>query len=155
MSFRITGLDPASFIPLYGLGDAELATRGASRRIVGPGGGIPDRVEVRDAREGETVILLNHVHQPAATAYRASHATFILEGATQAAELIDEVPDVIASRLISLRAFSEGHELVTADIVPGTGLADLIERFFEDPSVAYLHAHYAKPGCYAARVDRV
>jgi hypothetical protein len=23
-----------------------------------------------------------------------------------------------------------------------------------DPHVAYLHAHYAKPGCYAARIDR-
>lgn len=27
-------------------------------------------------------------------------------------------------------------------------------RFFSNPAVAYLHAHYAKRGCYAARIVR-
>jgi hypothetical protein len=38
--------------------------------------------------------------------------------------------------------------------VQGTALASLIESMFEDPAVSYLHVHNAKPGCYAARVDR-
>jgi hypothetical protein len=33
-------------------------------------------------------------------------------------------------------------------------LDGLIDRFFDNPNVAYLHAHYAKRGCYAARIDR-
>ena len=28
-----------------------------------------------------------------------------------------------------------------------------IEHLFSDPAVAYLHAHYATRGCYAARID--
>ncbi len=29
-----------------------------------------------------------------------------------------------------------------------------IERMLRAPDVAYLHAHFAKPGCFAARIDR-
>jgi hypothetical protein len=30
----------------------------------------------------------------------------------------------------------------------------VIARFFQDPAVAFLHMHFAKPGCYACRIDR-
>ena len=33
-------------------------------------------------------------------------------------------------------------------------LAAAIEDFFASEEIAYLHVHNAKPGCYAARVDR-
>ena len=29
-----------------------------------------------------------------------------------------------------------------------------IERLFAEPRAAYLHAHFAAPGCYAARIER-
>jgi hypothetical protein len=30
----------------------------------------------------------------------------------------------------------------------------MIEAFFADPRTRYLHLHFAKPGCYAACVER-
>ena len=30
----------------------------------------------------------------------------------------------------------------------------IIAAMFETPEIAYLHAHYAKRGCFAARIDR-
>jgi hypothetical protein len=30
----------------------------------------------------------------------------------------------------------------------------LIEHQFAQPKTQYLHIHFARPGCYAARVDR-
>lgn len=96
----------------------------------------PGSGELRDAREGEIIIFLSHLHRPADTAYRASHAIFVLEGAATASELVDEVSNVIDSRLIPLAAFSEKHELVTADAVPGVDPGALIKRLFEKPSVA-------------------
>jgi hypothetical protein len=33
-------------------------------------------------------------------------------------------------------------------------MAALIARLFADPRVAYIHAHNAKRGCYAARIER-
>ena len=154
MSFRVRGLDAKQFSHLYGLGDEDLARYGARRRIVEAGAGIPDRIEVREAQPGEKVILLNHVHQPADTPYRASHAIFILEGAQAACNLLDAIPDVMTTRLISIRAFGFNHELNMADIVMGDALPDIVSKFFDNPDVAYLQAHYARPGCYAARIER-
>ena len=154
MSFRITGLDPAPFRHLYGLPDDALAAHGVQRRIADAKPGFPDRVEVRDAEPGETLLLLNHTHPPADTPYRASHAIFVREGAERAYDATDEVPEPLRLRLISLRAFDGEHQMVDADVVAGQELEGAIERFFANPAVRYLHAHHAKRGCYAARIER-
>jgi hypothetical protein len=154
MSFRITGLDPAPFRHLYGLSDADLAARGAKRYVADKTPGFPDRVELRDAEPGERVLLLNHTHQPADTPYRASHAIFVREGAERAYSAVDEVPEPLRGRPISLRAFDSDHMMVDADLVDGRELDGLIERFLADPKVSYLHAHYARRGCFAARIER-
>lgn len=154
MPFRITGLDPAPFRALYGLSDAALAAAGAKRYVVDVTPGFPDRIEVRDLEPGETALLINYVHQPAETPYRASHAIFVREGAEQRYQAVDEVPEVIRIRPISLRAFNTEGEMVDADLVDGRQIETLIERFFANQEVAYLHAHYAKRGCYAALISR-
>jgi hypothetical protein len=117
--------------------------------------GFPDRVELRDAEPGETVLLLNYVHQPANSPYRASHAIFVREGATERYDRIGEVPESFRARMLSLRAFNDAGEIVDADLVDGQRIEDLIARLFEKPDVAYIQAHYAKYGCYAGRIDRV
>ena len=154
-SFRITGLSPEPFRHLFGLPDAELRLLGARRYVVDAKPGFPDRIEVRDAEPGETVLLVNHTHQPADNPYRASHAIFVREGAEKAYDAVDEVPEVMRRRLLSLRAFDPDHLMIDADVVDGERAEDLIGRLFENPRVAYIHAHYAKRGCYAARIDRV
>ncbi|WP_380874776.1 hypothetical protein ACFB49_01270 [Sphingomonas sp. DBB INV C78] len=154
MSFRIRGLDPTPFQHLYGQSDADLALQGARRMIVDAAPGFPDRIELRDGQPGEAMLLLNFVHQPAPTAYRASHAIFIREGATAAAHFLDQIPEVMAIRPISLRAFDGADDMIDADLVAGEDLAAAIDAFFDNPNVNYLHAHYAKRGCFAARIDR-
>lgn len=154
MSFRLSGLSPDAFVPLYGLPDAALAARGVRRVIADAPLGYPDRIEMRDAAPGESLLLLNHVHHDVANPFRASHAIFVREGATRRYEAVDEVPDVLRVRPISLRAFDAAGFMTDADLVDGRELGAAIERLFADGSVAYLHAHYAKRGCYAARVER-
>ena len=116
--------------------------------------GFPDRIELRDLEPGETALLLNFVHQPADTPYRASHAIFVREGAEERFEVVDSIPEVIRLRQISLRAFDEQGEMVDADLVDGREIEPLIDRLLAAPEIAYLHAHYAKRGCYAARIER-
>ena len=154
MSFRLQGIDPDQFSHLFGLADADLALVGAKRYIVDANPGFPDRIELRDMEVGERAILLNHEHQPADTPYRSRHAIFVREGADRAYDAIDVVPEVLRIRPVSLRAFNAIGEMVDADLVDGPALVPLIERFLADPSVAYLHAYYAKRGCYAARIVR-
>ncbi len=154
MDFRITGLSPEPFRHLYGLPDAELAAQGAVRCVADSSPGYPDRIEVRDAEPGESLLLVNHTHQPADTPYRSSHAIFVLEGAEATYDRVNEVPQALKLRPVSLRAFDAGHMMVRADLARGDEVEALIRRYLADPDAAYLHVHYAVRGCYAARVER-
>jgi hypothetical protein len=154
MAFRITGLSPEPFLPLFGLPDAELAARGVLRVRVDAPVGYPDRIEMREAAPGETVLLLNHCCQPADTPYRATHAIYVREGATATYERTGEVPDVMRRRLLSLRAYDAQGMMRDADVVEGVDLEPVVARLFADPGVAYIHAHNAKRGCYSGRIDR-
>ena len=53
-----------------------------------------------------------------------------------------------------LRAFAADHMMVDADLVEGNEVEGLIEKLLANPEVAYVQAHWAKHGCYAARIDR-
>ncbi|MEM7353790.1 MAG: DUF1203 domain-containing protein [Acidobacteriota bacterium] len=154
MSFRISGLSPEPFRHLFGLSDDDLARHGAQRYIAKTKPGFPDRIELRDAEPGESLILVNYTHQPADSPYRASHAIFLNESAKAAYDRIDEVPEVLHLRVISLRAFDADDFLIDADLAQGDAIETEIRRLFDNPRVDYIQAHYAKPGCFAARVDR-
>lgn len=154
MTFRISGLPAEPFVSLYGLDDEALIQFGARRYIADTMPGFPCRVTLEDAEPGERVLLVNYVHQPAETPYRASHAIYVREGALSAASLIDEVPASLSGRELSVRAFDRGGMMVDADLVGGTELEALIALLLANDTVEYLHVHYAKRGCYAARVDR-
>lgn len=154
MRYRITGLSAQPFRHLYGLSDSELARHGVQRYVVDEHPGLPDRIEMRDALPGEKVLLLNHVCQPANTPYRASHAIFVREGAEQTYDRIDEVPEVMRTRLLSLRAYDADGMMLDADVVDGRDIERVIRQFLGASAVSYIHAHNAKRGCYSGRIDR-
>ena len=139
MAFRITGLAPEPFRHLYGLSDQELAHRGVKRYIADKQPGFPDRIEMRDASVGEKLLLLNHVCQPAETPYRATHAIFVREGAENAYDRVDEVPEVMRTRLLSLRAYDAEGMMLDADVVDGKEIESVIARFFATPHVCLLY----------------
>lgn len=154
MDFQISGLPLAGFKPLFALPDTELARRDIVRRIVDERPGFPCRVSLRDADLGERVLLLNFEHLAVATPYRSRHAIYVRENAIEAQLKVNEVPQVLAIRLLSVRAFDSAGMMRVADVVQGKDVAPVIEQMLADPSVAYLHAHNAKAGCFAARIDR-
>ena len=154
MAFRIQGLRREAFAHLIGQPGEVLRRSGAERIIVDSSPGYPDRITLDDVPAGEAVLLLNHLHQPADTPFRASHAIFVRERGGEAFDAVDVIPPALERRLIALRAFDARDYMIAADIAAGTDLAALIESMLADGRAHYLHAHYAKWGCYAARVDR-
>lgn len=154
MAFQIKPLAAERFAHLYDLSDDELAEAGAVRMQVDAQPGFPCRVSLSEAEIGETVILVNFEHLSVASPYRSSHAVFVRENAPESPTLIDEVPESLRIRLLSIRAFDERGMMLDADVVHGRELESAIERLFANSTVEYLHIHNAKPGCYAARVDR-
>jgi hypothetical protein len=155
MGYRISGLPLAEFEPLFGLDDEALKARNVSRVVADSKPGFPCRVTLEDAEPGETLLLLNHEHQAAATPYRSGHAIFVREAARSQAVLQNQVPPVLVTRLLSVRAFDRIGMMVDADCTEGAHLQPVIERLFADARTAYLHVHNAKRGCFAARVDRL
>lgn len=153
--FQIHALDPKLFIPLFGLPDAELAARGIRRHLVQEFPGTPCRVSLTDALVGEIVLLLPFTHQEANSPYRSSGPIFVRENVARAQPAVDEVPESVRGRLLSVRAYDAEGMMTNADVVDGAELEPCISRCFGDASVAYLHLHNARPGCYSCRVDRV
>ena len=104
--------------------------------------------------EGERLLLLPYMHHEVDIPYRASGPIYVREAAMQAVQEAGDVPALLRSRLLSLRAYDARDMMVLADVLPGTELESGIAQLFAIKRVAYLHVHYAKPGCYACRVDR-
>lgn len=154
MDFRITGLAAAEFAPLAALDETELARRGVVRCAVDAEPGYPCRVSLRDAPVGARVLLLNYEHLPVASPYRSRHAIYVDPAAPQARLQPNEIPAMLERRLLSLRAFDAAGMMVDADVVEGGLLAQGIRRLLDAPGAEYLHVHFAKRGCYAARVER-
>lgn len=152
--FRYIGLGAAAFAPFFALDDEALAARSIRRMIADKKPGFPCRVTLEDAEPGERVLLLAYQHQPAQTPYRASGPIFVREEARRSFDRIGDPPAALLSRLLSVRAYDGDGMMVDADVVPGDALEPLLERCFADAKVSYAHIHYARRGCYAARVER-
>jgi hypothetical protein len=154
MSFRISGLPLEHFAPLFTLTDAELAAQGAQRRIADDRNpGFPCRISLTDSRKGDELLLVNYEHHPVDSPYRMRFAIFVRKG-EERYDAVDRVPDQLRVRTLAARAFDAEAMLIGWDLADGYEIEAAIERLFADPRAAYLHLHFAAPGCYAARVDR-
>ena len=154
MSYRITGLSPELFSHYWSLSDAELESRNIRRVRADDDRGFPCRISLEDARTGEALLLLPFAHHDVAGPYRASGPIYVRERASQAASLTDAVPVAFQRRLISVRAYDAAGWMRGADVNEGDKLDVTIRRHLLEPATAYLHLHNARPGCFAARVDR-
>ncbi|WP_158818339.1 DUF1203 domain-containing protein [Methylocapsa sp. S129] len=156
MTFQIRALDQDAFLGFFAMSDGELANHGAVRRIATAKPGFPCRVSLADAEIGDELILINHMHQPHASPYRASHAIFVRKGVETAKPMIGETPQFFRARALSLRAFDSEAMIVAAELMlDGENLGPALDKLFDIEKVSYVHIHFAKFGCYAARADRV
>jgi hypothetical protein len=114
---------------------------------------FPCRISLTDAAVGDEVLLINHEHLPVDSPYRSRHAIYIRAG-ERTFDAVDTVPDMLRRRLLSVRAFDDAGMMTGCDVVEGAGLERVVAALFTEPKAAYLHVHFARPGCYAARIER-
>jgi len=154
MTYKISGLEPSQFAHLIGLSDEDLARHNAVRVAADKDRGFPCRVSLEDAPAGETLILLHHTSHDVATPYRSAYAIYIRERADAAAHFVDRIPPVFEGRPLGLRGFGADGNLKNA-LLALPGQADArIRELLADPAIAYIDAHNAAHGCFAARVER-
>ena len=155
MSYRIEALPLAPFQHLFALNDAALALIGARRMVADAPNSAPCRVSLIDAAPGETLILAHHDHLTDETSpYRQGGPVFVREAAEQSAPFIGCVPDQIARRLLSARAFDAETMMLDADVVEGAELDARLRQWFADPAVEQVQIHTARRGCYLAKACR-
>lgn len=154
MSFRIKGLPANRFEHLFALSDDELAKHGAVRRRADDRTpGYPCRVSLTDSKPGDELILVNYEHLAVDSPYRMRFAIFVRQG-DKTYDKLDEVPEQLRQRVLAVRAFDAKGMMVGFELVDGRELEQAIEKLFRLPHADYLHAHFAAPGCYAARIER-
>jgi hypothetical protein len=113
----------------------------------------PCRVSLSDSRPGDELILVNYEHHAVASPYRMRFAIFVRKG-EETFDKRDDVPEQLRKRTLAVRAFDADAMMVGFELIEGVKLENAIERQFANPGAAYLHIHFAAPGCYAARVER-
>jgi Protein of unknown function (DUF1203) len=149
--FRIQGLPAEPFAHLFALSDEALRERGAVRRIAD--GPRPCRVSLTDAKPGDELILVNYEHHAVASPYRMRFAIYVRKG-EQTFDAVDDVPEQLRTRTLAVRGFDATGMMTGWELIDGGRLEEAIDRLFADPRAAYLHVHFAAPGCYVARIER-
>ena len=155
--FLVSGIS-ADIVKQYRhLSEEELQKHRVLRRVADEKPGFPCRVTLVDAEIGESVFLLNFEHLPGLSPYRSVGPIFVRESATETYSKANEIPEVlrIPGRLLSARAYDDEDLIVAAEVIESTEIDRSIQRLLGDSSVAYIHVHNARPGCYSCRIDRV
>jgi hypothetical protein len=153
-TFQVVALSDRPFAALATLPAAVLEARGIRRVVADDKPGFPCRVSLEDAEPGESLWLLSHVHHDVPGPYRASGPIYVREHAVMATQAPGELPALLRSRLLSLRAYDAHGMMRDADVCEGIALEPVVTRLFADPAVAYLHVHNARPGCFLCRIER-
>jgi hypothetical protein len=155
-SFRISGISAEVLNELRHLSDDELRQRNVFRYIADHKPGYPCRVSLVDAEIGESLLLLNFGHLMSSTPYRSVGPIFVRESARETYVRLDEIPEVLRApgRVLSVRAYDLNDMLAGAAVIGTAEIDQSIQEFFANRQVAFLHVHYAGPGCFACRVDR-
>ena len=154
MSFRITGLQAEHFNHLFALSDEELRGQGVVRSIADARDpGYPCRISLTDSEPGDELLLVNYEHHAVSSPYRMRFAIYVRKG-EQTYDAINEVPEQLRIRMLAVRAFDAKSMMLGWELIQGRELEAAIVRLFANPAAAYLHVHFAAPGCYAAQVRR-
>ncbi|WP_125721965.1 DUF1203 domain-containing protein [Pseudoalteromonas rubra] len=152
--FRINGIDKHSFSELLSLNEQELENHNAKWITADANPGYPCRVSLIEANIGERVLALPYLHHNADSPYRASGPIFVRENAIKAKLNINEIPEILRERLLSIRAYNKQQIMIHAEILQGAELEPGIRKQLLNHEVEYIHIHNANPGCFNCSVHR-
>ena len=69
-------------------------------------------------------------------------------------EILASYPDEFRELPLLLRAYTQGDGQVDSKLIKDGDAEAIIDTFFNDPQVAYLHLRDGESGCYYARIER-
>src|SRR4051794_14440960 len=134
-------------------GDVDARAAGARRRIADDRS--PCRRCLRDAEPGDPLVLASYDPFTVRSPYAGEGPVFVhAEGCDPFASAPGAVCEQVHSRVLSVRAYDADALMTSATVLPGEQFAEHAAQTLDDAAVAFLHVHFAGPGCFAFRVDR-
>ncbi len=115
---------------------------------------FPCRRCLTDAEPGERMLLLPYDPFRSDSPYTGEGPIFVHADVCDPFRPNGEVPGQLIRRMLSIRAYDARGMMVGADVVDGTFIEGAAQRLLDVPGAAYAHVHYARPGCFACRIDR-
>ena len=152
--FRIMPLPATLFAGYFTMSERELKEQNAALVPVTSHPGYPCRVSLQDAEIGETVLLTEYTHHRAATPYRSSGAIFVRQLAQPAELGVNEIPEMLLRRLLSVRAYDSAGFMKDASAVEGPDLEVALANLFARPEIRRVDIHNAGAGCFNCRALR-
>ena len=113
-------------------------------------GGEPCRRCLRRAEPGEPLLLLGYDPFVVRSPYAGQGPVFVHERCGERGAGVEQV----RGSVLSVRAYDEDAMLLDSEVMPGEALGDRAAELL-DGAAAFLHVHFAGPGCFAFRVDPV
>lgn len=128
---------------------------GRTVRVTVADGGEPLRDRLRRAAPGERILLCGYQAVPLPSEFAAIGPVFVsADGATATPPLRDALPAGYFNRTFALRGYDALDRIAHSTLVEPEHAPAEFAALLARPGVAYLHAHFAGHGCFAARIDR-
>lgn len=134
-------------------GDAD-PYASAGRSVVAQGR-EPCRRCLRNAETGDNLLLLPYDPFLVRSPYTGEGPVYVhADGCDEHRAEPDVLPEQVGGpRQFSVRAYDDAAMMLDAVVVPADELADHARKLLSN-GAAFLHAHFAGPGCFAFRIDR-
>ena len=115
---------------------------------------FPCRHCLRDAEPGEELLLASYTPYQTQNPYREFGPVFVHAEACPRYRAEQGIPDQLRRRLLALRGYDGQQRLLAGEVVQGAEVEGAIERLLSRDDVAWIHVRFAKPGCFACRIER-
>ncbi|MDP2572136.1 DUF1203 domain-containing protein [Vibrio penaeicida] len=153
-NFIVKPLEKNIFDELLNKSEEQLAEVNARWLFADSKPGYPCRVSLKEAEVGEKVLLVPFKYHDVLSPYQGTGPIFIRENAETAQLDINEIPEILTKRLLSVRAYNSENLMIHAETVQGEEFKTSIRNQFLNGEVAYLQIHNANPGCFNCNVLR-
>ncbi|MCI2228838.1 DUF1203 domain-containing protein [Polaribacter sp. MSW13] len=140
---------------MFNLSQEELSEKGIVKMVVDEKPGYPCRVTLEDVEIGEEVLLFPFQHHITNSPYQSSGPIFVRKNAKSPNLSINEIPEMLLHRLLSLRVYDNKGMMIEAKTIDGEKLKNEIEVIFNNKSANYIQIHNSSPGCYNCQVNRM
>jgi uncharacterized protein DUF1203 len=115
---------------------------------------FPVRCCLSDETRADRVLLVSVQPPVADSPYTARSPVYVHRQACPGRPVGSPIPEILATRRLSLRAYDERHMITGSAVVDGADVERAAAGLLDDDRAAYVHVHFAAPGCYACRIDR-